>query len=614
MHRILILIFIFQSFSLWAKEAIVDYGVKIIVLETGDINVTENIKVIVENRKINHGIYRDAPTVYYGNFLSHNNSDIVILNVTLDGKEVDYKTENLINGIRIYIGSKHYSVSKGEHTYQIQYLAKNQIVVKDSKEEIYWNVTGNFWSFPINHASVSIYLPNNNTSTMSDYHAWTGKQGKKQQNYQAELFPEYLYFQTNMPLKPFEGFTIKASWSQGLVTNSSDPIIKFFKQNIFWFLSIVALLWFPIFTFIAWKKLGIDPPKGAIFPQYKAPNELSPAATRYILHKYYSSECFSVALMNMAYKGYLSIEQLEDDEYILKKKYKAGNNRLSNGEKTLLSNLFGSNKKQIKISETYNAQIKIANKELNKSLKFEYKDKCYRNNIHAIIVGVLISLLALFFSWAHFFNFSNYASSNLFISAAAIIGSVVALHIIRKPVKKLIAVIIPLFVLLMALINEGNTVYVAYIFIVFAIIAINALFYYLVQSPTIFGRKLLDKIAGFKMYLETAEKDRMELMNPPEMTPQLFEQFLPYALALGVENSWSKQFNQAMKTQGTSIDDYQPDWYVGTNFNNFEMSSVATAINSGLASSVASASIPPSSSSGSGGFSGGGGGGGGGGW
>ena len=56
------------------------------------------------------------------------------------------------------------------------------------------------------------------------------------------------------------------------------------------------------------------------------------------------------------------------------------------------------------------------------------------------------------------------------------------------------------------------------------------------------GRKLLDEMSGFREYLEIAEKDEMNLRNPPERTPLLFETYLPFALAMGVEQVWAERF------------------------------------------------------------------------
>ena len=58
----------------------------------------------------------------------------------------------------------------------------------------------------------------------------------------------------------------------------------------------------------------------------------------------------------------------------------------------------------------------------------------------------------------------------------------------------------------------------------------NGVFYHLMKAPTMAGRKILDQIEGFRMYLSVAEKDRLNLQNPPERTPELFEMFLPYEI------------------------------------------------------------------------------------
>ena len=56
------------------------------------------------------------------------------------------------------------------------------------------------------------------------------------------------------------------------------------------------------------------------------------------------------------------------------------------------------------------------------------------------------------------------------------------------------------------------------------------------QAPTVEGRAVMDRIEGFRQYLGVAEEDRLNALNPPDKTPELFERFLPYALALDVEN------------------------------------------------------------------------------
>jgi uncharacterized membrane protein len=123
----------------------------------------------------------------------------------------------------------------------------------------------------------------------------------------------------------------------------------------------------------------------------------------------------------------------------------------------------------------------------------------------------------------------------------------------------------------------------------------------------------MDEIEGFRMYLDTAEQDRLDRMRSPELTPEVFETFLPYAFALGVENSWCDRFAREFPVDGP--DSYRPQWYLGHNTGLAGLHHLGNNFNSSFSSAIASASTPPGSSSGSGGggFSGGGGGGGGGG-
>src|SRR5205085_5086266 len=77
----------------------------------------------------------------------------------------------------------------------------------------------------------------------------------------------------------------------------------------------------------------------------------------------------------------------------------------------------------------------------------------------------------------------------------------------------------------------------------FASIALHILFHFLLKAPTVAGRRLLDQVEGFKMFLGAVDGDRMNRINPPEQTPETFEKFLPYALALDVEQAWAEKFS-----------------------------------------------------------------------
>jgi len=140
---------------------------------------------------------------------------------------------------------------------------------------------------------------------------------------------------------------------------------------------------------------------------------------------------------------------------------------------------------------------------------------------------------------------------------------------------------------------------------------------FLMRAPTPAGRRIMDEIEGFKMYLDTAEQDRLDRMQSPQLTPEVFETFLPYAFALGVENSWCDQFAREFPEDLAERGGYHPAWYVGQHSGLASLGHIGNEFSSSFSSSISSASSPPGSSSGSGGggsSGGGGGGGGGGGW
>ena len=145
---------------------------------------------------------------------------------------------------------------------------------------------------------------------------------------------------------------------------------------------------------------------------------------------------------------------------------------------------------------------------------------------------------------------------------------------------------------------------------------INVVFYHLLRAPTQSGRQLMDQIEGFRLYLSTAEEERLKALNPPEKTPELFERFLPYALALDCENEWNAKFT-AVLAAAAAAGAAAPIWYSGNRWDYGRSGGFTDSLGRGLATSAASAATAPGSTSGSGGggggFSGGGGGGGGGG-
>jgi uncharacterized membrane protein len=159
----------------------------------------------------------------------------------------------------------------------------------------------------------------------------------------------------------------------------------------------------------------------------------------------------------------------------------------------------------------------------------------------------------------------------------------------------------------------------AVIIFLLSAIGMNVLFYHLLKAPTRAGRRVLDTIEGFAVFLSATEKDRLAMLNPPEKTPELFERYLPYALALDLEQAWSEQFSDILSAAAAEKGGagYSPIWYSGTAFSALSAGDFASSLGGSFSDAISSSSTAPGSGSGSGGggsSGGGGGGGGGGGW
>jgi len=157
-----------------AAERIVSFDSSIGVARDGTLTVREDITVRIEHNRISRGIFRDFPTRYSTPGGGTMQVGFDVHTVLLDGGPVPWKTEGISNGVRIRIGDPNAYAPLGEHTYTIVYTTTEQIGFFDEHDEIYWNVTGTGWEFPIDQASALVTSP-----TTSPSKRWHGTRGHR---------------------------------------------------------------------------------------------------------------------------------------------------------------------------------------------------------------------------------------------------------------------------------------------------------------------------------------------------------------------------------------------------------------------------------------------------
>ncbi|HXX17281.1 MAG TPA: DUF2207 domain-containing protein, partial [Candidatus Eremiobacteraceae bacterium] len=160
-----------------SSEQILDYHSDIRVQQDASLLVRETIHVLSAGIEIRHGIYRDFPTRYKDRLGNSYVIHFEVVEVSRDGQPEKFHVEDQVNGERIYIGDENVILAPGEYTYTLVYTVNREIGFFADHDEIYWNVTGTGWLFPIAHASATVTLPGNIPVSSLRMDGYTGPQG-----------------------------------------------------------------------------------------------------------------------------------------------------------------------------------------------------------------------------------------------------------------------------------------------------------------------------------------------------------------------------------------------------------------------------------------------------
>jgi uncharacterized membrane protein YgcG len=539
------------------------------------MTVTETIKVIATGNQIKRGIVRAIPTKYQRPVIGEYYVDLSIEKTLHNNKPVNSFINHVPFGIELYLGNQNQYIEPGVHVFTIVYTTKRQLLYFTDHDELYWNVTGNFWRLPIMRAQATVRLPKNVPESLIKAEAYTGFFGEKDRNYTVIKNKDgSLTFKTTKPLERSydrsQGLTIVVSWPKGYVSEPSlieqlGFLIKDFQYQLWMsFISLVLLAFIARSYYIIRKEQRF----GTIIPQFYPPAGITPGGVNYLINQDFNIAAFSAEIVEMAVQGYLTIEYVKESwfggSYKLHKK-KSPEESAAQIHKEIYAQLFNE-QNTITIGRESPDAGYAALKKAATRIDLSY--------------GPLLKF------------YSMYAAVAWIIALAGIIIGVLFFAGVGH--------------------THWDVVWGALLLITTFIFSRRCYGY----TPV--GKKIIEDIQGFKLFLATTEQERMKIIGtPPTRTPELYEKYLPYAMALGVEDQWNKQFTpifQTLKEQGHA---YVPVWYVGpqtTGFATFQPHNFVNNMSSSFAPALKS-TTSFSSGTGGGGSSGGGrGGGGGGGW
>jgi uncharacterized membrane protein len=402
--------------------------------------------------------------------------------------------------------------------------------------------------------------------------AYTGLSGSRERDADVQVNENIVQIRMRRALSFHEGLTAVVGWDKGFVhpPSSAAKIGLFLRSNWPLFLPIGV---FAVMFWLWWTR-GRDPARLSIAVQYEPPDKLTPGECGTLVDNEAALRDITATLVDLAVKGYLTIEQ-KDESHLLGlshsksytfhlKKPAAQWTDARPHEQEMLSALFdGGTNTDVKLSDLQNhfyshlptIRDRIFDALMADGYYLHRPDTVRQAYIGSgIVIGVLMFVL------------SGFLSNSLGMA--------------------------PLPWIVSGILSGG----------------IICIFGWFMPARTIAGARTLEKVLGFEDFLGRVESDRIERI---EKTPELFEKYLPYAMALHVEKKWVQAFsNIAMQP---------PAWYEGPYGSGFVPYIFVNDLNMMAMQAGTTMVSSPRSSGGSGfgggGYSGGGfGGGGGGGW
>jgi uncharacterized membrane protein YgcG len=543
------------SLPLAARDwRIVDFHSTIDIERDGHAAISERITVEFSGEF--HGIYRYIPIEYPGPHGSNYTLFLKVRQVT-DGAghrlKYDSSTSKGSRNLKIYIPG----AVDTTKTVEIDYATPNAVRFFPDHDEFYWNVTGNDWPVPIDHASAFVHLPEAAAGSLRAQ-AFTGVYGSRDRDASSQVMGSNVNFETTSPLDMRGGLTIDIFIPKGALSEPGQV------TRAWWFLAsnpaVLLPPWAFVVMFVLWWYKGRDPDPGlSVAPMYEPPAGMTPAEAGTLVEDTIDSRDITSTIIDLAVRGYLKIEETVDrglifqhKDYVfhlLKPREQWG--QLAPHESVMLSNIFSGGASETRLSSLRNhfyTAIPRIRDDIMSALKLKGMYLVDPDSAYVYMIGGAVLAAAPFVLMQWLGIASVTASAGLLVGGGAIAALIIFLFGRKMSCK------------------------------------------------TVRGARTRVAILGFQEFMNRVDADRIK-----RMPPDTFEKYLPFAMALGVEHHWAQAFAGIVRNP--------PNWYVspgGGVFNPILFSSSMHAMSNDMHQVFVSA--PRASSSGSG-WSGGGGGG-----
>jgi hypothetical protein len=341
-----------------------------------------------------------------------------------------------------------------------------------------------------------------------------------------------------------------------LLTDALDPVM----------LAAPAFLF--VYYLVVWLSIGPEPKPDIVVTRYEPPDNLSPAAVRYVAHCGADGRSFAAVIAQLAIRGCLRVDR-SNGKYKLSRLLndRAAESALAREEKRILTLLFEDGP-VIELSSATDQRNSAQNgryvfhihEELGKELGARY----FTHHSGFIAIGVLATFASALglAATAHGGNATGAVFITCWILFCGLgIGLMAERSLLSAwstavrarmgwtrllPSTATTLVFAGLIVFLLN--NLGSIVSPSFALMLGALLLINLGWGPLLKRRTPLGRKALDQIEGFRQFLEKVERDKLDRLNPVGEGPEKLDRLVPYAIALEVKEAWGDHLAQPFLT------------------------------------------------------------------
>lgn len=556
-YLLLPLCFFLFSFNLEAKREnrILNFHTDIRMDTSGRADITETIKVLYTKQQPRKEIVRKITNYRYGD--KNPEVEIHVDSVLRNGEIKKYSTTNEYTKFSIEIDNERKKLQPGIYEYTFKYWSDNFFDYNHQSGELIWDVNGNDLFFEIDSISATVHLPKGSKSIANECNILiTGECSYK------NIGDTVIEFYGNQTLPSFRNFKIGTSFTPKVIEETilEDPVVDTDLLAKMTFAVIAVMLC--LFLLFWWL---INTMNGRVVarPTAYPPLGKSPASMRVIFKSDTDTKGLAVCLLSMAVKKAILIKRVGKKTFTFTS---LGNkDQLSEEELAVYNQLYKRTGQDVSMGMTINSIMpQDAYRTMREALKPNYT-KYILSKSPYIARFVLLSLCFMILWFAGMYYYSG-VYLPLLLDVIILSSVTYFSYIFGGQISKLdVNVIIICFFTLVG-IPFIYWIFDSYFWFAIgtalALIFINSLFMRLINPSSKSGNNYRADLEGFRMSMTIKTNYELEYKTHHDLTPDYFEEMLPYAVALDMEDSWVKKFAQ------TSIL-YQPSWYLGQTGNSY---------------------------------------------